>query len=87
MNNDPYQNAVKQLKIAANIIDLDENIVNLLEKPKRIIKMAVPVQMDDGTVKVFDAFRSQHNNARGPHKGGIRFHPNVSESEVKALSM
>lgn len=86
-NNNPYENAVKQLREAAEIINLDKNILAILEKPKRIIKMAIPVKMDDGSVKVFDGFRSQHNNARGPHKGGIRFHPGVNEEEVKALSM
>ncbi len=60
--------------------------INLLRKPQRLIKGRLKIKMDDGRVKSFIAFRSQHNDARGPFKGGIRFHPNVSEDEVKALS-
>jgi glutamate dehydrogenase len=83
----PYQNAVETLKDVADLINLDVNITNLLEHPQKVLKVAIPVRMDDGQTRVFTGFRSQHNNARGPHKGGIRFHPQVSEDEVKALSM
>ncbi len=87
VTNDPYQNAVAQLREASKVIGLDENIVRILEKPDQILKFSIPVKKDDGSVEVFDGFRSQHNNACGPYKGGIRFHPGVTESEVKALSM
>lgn len=85
--NDPYTNAVAQLKQVAEILKLDEKIVARLSVPDRVQKTELEIKMDDGTSKKFQAFRSQHNNSKGPYKGGIRFHPGVSESEVKALSM
>lgn len=83
----PYQSAVETLRDVADIINLDGSVVNILEKPQKVHKVAIPVKMDDGKTRVFDGFRSQHNNARGPYKGGIRYHPQVTEDEVKALSM
>lgn len=85
--NDPYTNAVAQLKQVAEILKLDEKIVARLSVPDRVQKTELEIKMDDGASKKFQAFRSQHNNSKGPYKGGIRFHPGVSESEVKALSM
>lgn len=82
----PFLNAQAQLDKVGKILGLDENILNSLKWPDRVLKFHVPVKMDDGSIKVFEGFRSQHNNARGPYKGGVRFHPNVSEDEVKALS-
>ncbi len=84
---DPYKNAVAQLKSVAKILELDPKTVLILAKPNRVYKTALRVKMDNGRVKTFSAYRSQHNNAKGPYKGGIRFHQNVTESEVKALSM
>jgi glutamate dehydrogenase len=84
---DPFLNAQEQLKKAAKVMDLDDNTFEVLKQPQRILEVSIPVKMDDGTIKVFKGFRSQHNSARGPTKGGIRFHPDVSKSEVKALSM
>ncbi len=86
-NLNPYQNAVLQLKEAAKKINLDSNIVSLLEKPQKVVKVFIPVKDDQDKITVYEGFRSQHNNARGPYKGGIRFHPQVTEEEVKALSM
>ncbi|MEW6407534.1 MAG: Glu/Leu/Phe/Val dehydrogenase [Patescibacteria group bacterium] len=83
----PYQNALTQLKCAQKILNFDDNIFRILSEPKRILEVAIPVKMDDGSIKVFKGFRSQFNDARGPFKGGIRFHPRVSRDEVKALSM
>ena len=83
----PYKAAVKQLETAAKILKLDKKLVKQLSVPNRVIQKELIVEMDDGKKKTFQAFRSQHNNARGPYKGGIRFHPNVSLDEVKALSM
>jgi len=83
----PYKNAVKQLRNVAKYIDIDEETFKKLAVPKKVIKADLKVKMDDGKYKVFKAFRSQHNNAVGPHKGGIRFHPDVTEDEVKALSI
>lgn len=65
----------------------DESMYDLLKEPLRMLNVRIPVKMDDGTTKVFTGFRAQHNDAVGPTKGGVRFHPMVSEEEVKALSM
>ena len=83
----PYQMALKQLDETARILNLDKGIHKILAKPKRVLTVSLPVQMDDGSIEVFTGFRSQHNDARGPFKGGIRYHPQVSIEEVMALSM
>lgn len=64
-----------------------DEVYELLKEPLRMMTVNIPVRMDDGTVKVFTGYRAQHNDAVGPTKGGIRFHPNVTEKEVKALSI
>jgi len=79
--------AQKQFRKIANILNIASEIIQELEQPQRIVKFQIPVQMDNGKIEIFFGFRSQHNNALGPYKGGIRFHPQVSENEVKALSM
>lgn len=84
---DPWQNALKQLASAAKILKLDPGIHEMLATPKKVLTVSLPVRMDDGKIKVFTGFRSQHNDFRGPHKGGIRYHPGVTIEEVKALSM
>ncbi len=83
----PYQNAVRQLEQVVKILNLEPKIFDKLKSPKRLIKADLKVKTGSGKIKTFKAFRSQHNNTLGPFKGGIRFHPNVSEDEVKALSM
>ncbi len=83
----PYEVALKQLQEASKILNLDNGMFEILSKPKRILTVSIPTRMDDGSIKVFTGFRSQHNDARGPHKGGIRYHPDVTLEEVKALSM
>ncbi len=83
----PHEMAQEQLTKAAEILDLDESTLNFLRHPKTMYQTGVPVEMDDGVVRVFTGFRVQHNDARGPFKGGIRYHPNVSMDEVKALAM
>ena len=83
----PYQMALKQLEETAKIINLDEGIHKILAKPKRVLTVSLPVKMDDGRIEVFTGFRSQHNDARGPFKGGIRYHPQVTIEEVMALSI
>lgn len=82
----PFENAMKQLDKAASIMNLDKNIHEILKQPERVIKIAIPVRMDNGDIKIFTGYRSQFNNALGPYKGGIRYHWNVTEDEVKALS-
>lgn len=83
----PFEVALKQLEEAAKIISLDKGMLDILAHPKRVLTVSLPVKMDDGSIKVFTGFRSQHNDARGPYKGGIRYHPDVTIEEVKALSM
>ena len=77
----------KQLREIASQLKLEPEILKELEEPHRVIKFQIPVLMDNGKKKIFFGFRSQHNNALGPYKGGIRYHPKVSEDEIKALSM
>ncbi len=84
---DPWQNALKQLDDAAKILKIDSGVRDILGTPKKVLTVALPVKMDNGKIKVFTGFRSQHNDFRGPHKGGIRYHPDVTIEEVKALSM
>ncbi len=86
-HNDPFVGALKQLEKLKNLIHLEENIYQQLQSPQKFLEVSIPVKMDNGQIRVFKGFRSQFNNARGPYKGGIRFHPQVNESEVKALSM
>jgi len=83
----PYHVAIKQLERVGRILELDEWLIELLKKPKREIIVTIPVRMDDGSVRVFTGYRVHHNDARGPCKGGIRYHPNVTLDEVRALAM
>lgn len=78
--------AKKQLYKAAHEIKLDPNILRVLEKPMRILKVSIPIKLDNGNTRVFTGFRCQYNNAKGPVKGGVRYHPDVSEDEVVALA-
>jgi len=86
MENNPFLNAMAQLDRAAKIMHLDKNIHSVLKQPDRVLTVSIPVRMDNGEVQVFTGYRSQYNNSLGPYKGGIRYHPNVSLDEVKALS-
>lgn len=87
MKNDVLLNAQLQVKQACEKLGLEDHIYSLLKEPQRVLEVSIPVKMDDGTYEVFKGYRSQHNNAMGPYKGGIRFHPNVDMHEVKALSI
>jgi glutamate dehydrogenase/leucine dehydrogenase len=82
----PYRIAQMQFDIAAEYLKLDPGLRQVLRTPKRILEVSMPVKMDNGQVKVFTGFRVQHNIARGPAKGGVRFHPSVTLDEVKALA-
>lgn len=86
-NHSAYQNALTQLQIAAEILKINKDILEILKVPKRILRVFIPVRMDDGRIKNFEGFRIQHNDARGPFKGGIRYSPRVSMDEVEALAM
>ncbi len=81
-----FNNALKQLDKAVKLLNLKEDVSGLLKRPKRILYFNLPVKMDDGKIKVFEAYRVQYNDARGPYKGGIRFHQQVNLAEVKALA-
>jgi len=83
----PFEIAKQQLKMACDRLGVDPVVYEFLSKPQKVIEVSIPVKMDDGSVRVFTGFRVQHNNAIGPTKGGIRFHPNVNADEVKALAM
>lgn len=78
--------ARKQLYKAAREAKFDKDLLKILEKPMRILEVSVPIRMDTGKIKVFKGFRCQYNDAKGPTKGGVRYHPNVSEDEVVALA-
>jgi glutamate dehydrogenase/leucine dehydrogenase len=92
----PYENAMQQLSEAARVLishtttPKDRELLNerleILRSPQRIVNVAIPVRMDSGAIRVFQGYRIQYNNARGPYKGGIRFHKQVSMDEVKALA-
>src|SRR5262249_44744875 len=83
----PYEVAVEQFNIAADKLHLDEGMKQILSKPKRELIVNFPVKMDDGSFRVFTGYRVQHSLTRGPAKGGIRYHPDVTLDEVKALAM
>ncbi len=82
----PFENALAQLRHAAEVLDLDENVYEMLKRPQRIHEVAIPVRNKDGKVTNYRGYRVQYNNVRGPYKGGIRFHPAVDLDEVKALA-
>jgi glutamate dehydrogenase/leucine dehydrogenase len=84
---DPYTDAVASVEAVIAALGLTAEQIALLTHHDRIIEVNLPIKRDDGSVQLFTGFRAQHNNARGPYKGGIRFHPGVTLSEVKALSM
>ncbi len=82
----PHRIAQIQFDIAAEYLKLDAGLRQILRTPKRVLEVSIPTKMDNGQVKVFTGYRVQHNVARGPAKGGIRYHPNVTVDEVKALA-
>jgi len=82
----PHRIAQIQFDMAAEYLKLDAGLRQILRTPKRVLEVSIPTKMDNGQVKVFTGYRVQHNVARGPAKGGIRYHPNVTVDEVKALA-
>src|SRR3989440_5033812 len=82
----PFRIAQIQFDLAAEYLKLDLGLRQVLRTPKRILEASIPTKMDNGQLKVFTGYRVQHNIARGPSKGGIRYHPNVTVDEVKALA-
>lgn len=87
LNNPLFKDAFTQLEEAASVAGIDPNIVERLKYPKRALQVAVPIRLDDGTVKTFTGYRVQHNMTLGPGKGGMRYHMNVTLGETAALAM
>ena len=83
---DIYQEAVARLDLATRVVDVEPEIVERLRRPKQFLEVSIPVRMDDGSLRVFTGFRCRHSDLRGPGKGGIRFHQDVSPAEVRALA-
>lgn len=83
----PFVVAQRQFDIAADLLDLSDGLRKVLRIPQRELSVCFPVKMDDGSIEVFHGYRVQHNLARGPAKGGVRYHPDVDLDEVRALAM
>jgi glutamate dehydrogenase (NAD(P)+) len=87
LSEDPWEMARGQLRRVADLVDISESMLNVLMECKKALIVSIPTRMDDGSVRVFEGFRVTHNVARGPSKGGIRYHPDVTLEETKALAM
>ena len=87
LRENPYDIAKEQLRRVAREFGIEANLVNVLQECKKALVVSIPVTMDDGTIRAFEGYRVTHNIARGPSKGGIRYHPDVELDEVKALAM
>ncbi len=87
LRENPFELAREQLARVAGTFDIDPNLVSVLGRCKKAIEVSIPVTMDDGSTQVFIGYRVTHNIARGPSKGGIRYHPDVTVDEVRALAM
>lgn len=79
--------ARRQLERAASLLDIDPNVIERLKHPQRVERVSLPMERDDGTVEVFTGYRAQHDSVRGPFKGGLRYHPEVTEEECVGLAM
>ncbi|WP_410904906.1 Glu/Leu/Phe/Val family dehydrogenase [Priestia sp. SIMBA_032] len=84
--NNPLEEFQETLKEAISYLNYPKEVFEFLKKPMRFLEVSIPVKMDDGTTQIFQGYRAQHNDATGPTKGGIRFHPDVTPEEVKALA-
>src|SRR5690554_1520140 len=82
-----FQIAQQQIKDACDKLNCKPEVYDILKQPLRFVEVTVPIKMDDGTTKIVTGYRSQHNDALGYYKGGLRFHPMVTADEAKALSM
>ena len=87
LRENPFEIARDQLRRVAETFNIEQNLVNVLQECKKSLAVSIPIAMDDGSIRVFQGYRVTHNVARGPSKGGIRYHPDVTLDEVKALSM
>lgn len=84
---DPYSNALAQLASVTDVLTIEPEYYETLKNPRRVVTVSLPVKLSNGSATTFVGYRVQHNNARGPYKGGLRYHPRVGLSEVKALAM
>lgn len=82
----PFEIVQKQIKTACDKLGLEDSVYEVLREPEKVLSVSIPVRMDDGSIKTFIGYRSQHSTVLGPAKGGVRFHPDVTMDEVKALS-
>ena len=87
LRENPYEIAKDQLRRVGRAFGIDENLVNVLSGCKKAVTVSIPTRMEDGSVTVFEGYRVTHNIARGPSKGGIRYHPDVTLDEVRSLAM
>src|SRR5215470_16364592 len=87
LRENPFELAQRQLRKVGGVLGIDENLLRVLQECKKSVVVSVPTQLDDGSVRSFAGYRVTHNDARGPSKGGIRYHPDVTLDEVKALAM
>jgi len=87
LRENPFSLAQHQLQQVADTFGIDQRLIEVLQECKRAVEVSIPTSMDDGSVRAFAGFRVTHNIARGPSKGGIRYHPGVTRDEIKALAM
>jgi len=87
LRENPFEIAQQQLRLVGETFNIDPNLITVLEQCKRAMTVSIPVRMDEGSIRTFEGYRVTHNIARGPSKGGIRYHPDVTLDEVKALAM
>lgn len=86
MSNINFSNIIKNLEKVSNIIDVDKDIIEILSSPQRTIQASIPVRMDSGNIEVFQGYRVQYNDARGPYKGGLRYYPDIGLDEIQTLA-
>src|SRR3982751_2694327 len=87
LRENPYRIAQQQLQNVADAFGIDDRLVNVLKECKKAVEVLIPTSLDDGNVVAFTGYRVTHNIARGPSKGGIRYHPDVTLDEIKSLAM
>jgi glutamate dehydrogenase/leucine dehydrogenase len=87
LRENPFHIARQQLRNVADVFGIDDRLVNIMQECKKAVEVSIPTSMDDGSVNVYTGYRVTHNVTRGPSKGGIRYHPDVTLDEVKALAM
>lgn len=85
-SSNPFENVLLQFDAATRVLELSADQIAVIQQPRRVTEVKLPIRMDNGKIRVFTGFRVQHNIARGPAKGGVRFHPEVNVNEVKALA-